>query len=114
MKVEQGDSAVSKYSNIGLYAAAEMAKVQQEMEERLSAKLKVASAREELLSGFLAMKPMDDATRRQVELFLRVMTLSEEAGQIQMKGGSEPAGRLLVLMDEAEELLVEFRRLDQE
>lgn len=105
---------MGQYSNIGLYSAAEMAKVQQEMEERLSRKLKVASAREELLSGFLAMKPMDAATRRQVELFLRVMTLNEEAGQMQMKGGSEPAGKLLVLMDEAEELLGEFRRLDQE
>lgn len=105
---------MSKYSNIGLYSAGELARMQQEMEERLSAKLKVASAREEILSGFMAMKPMDAATRRQVGLFIRVMSLNEQAGQLRMGQGSEAAGKLMALIDEAEELLDQFRALDRE
>ncbi len=104
---------MGKYpSQVGLFSAAELAKIQAEMEERLSAKLKVASAREEVLSGFLAMRPMDGATRRQVEIFIRVMTINEEAGQVRIGHGSDHTVKLFRLMEEAEELRDEFLALE--
>jgi hypothetical protein len=89
-----------------------MAKIQQQMEERLSARLKVASAREEIVSGFLAMRPMEAATRRQVEIFLRVMTLNEQAGQLKMGHVSDQTPTLLTLLSETEDLHEEFWRLE--
>ena len=101
-------------SKAGLFSAAELAKMQAEMEERLSRKLKVASAREEILSGFLFTKPLGAATRRQVELYVRVMAINEEAGQARLGQTSEQNMKLFRLIDEADDLLQEFRRLDQE
>jgi hypothetical protein len=104
---------VGKYpSQVGLFSAEELAKIQGEMEERLSRKLKVASAREEALSGFLAMRPLEAATRRQVEIFIRVMVINEEAGAVRIGHGSEHAAKLFRLLDAASELLEEFLRLE--
>ncbi|MFH0810336.1 MAG: hypothetical protein V2A77_07705 [Pseudomonadota bacterium] len=104
---------MAKYpSQVGLFSAAELAKIQREMEERLSAGLGVASAREELLNGFLTMKPMNAARRRQVEIFVMMMTMNEDAGSIRIGHGSEHTTKLLRLMDEAEDLRQEFLALE--
>ncbi len=104
---------MGKYpSRVGLFSAAELAKIQADMEERLSRRLGVSSAREEILGGFLAMKPMAAAARRQIEIFIRLMAINEQAGRVRIGHGSDHTVKLFQLMEEAEELRDEFLKLE--
>jgi len=81
------------------------------MESTLSAKLKVASAREEILSGFMAMRPMSANVREQVQIFVRLMTINEEVGHIRI--GHQPhTVKLFGLLDEVEKLEKRFAEIE--
>jgi hypothetical protein len=98
-------------SGFGRFSVGELVRFQRVMEERLSARLKLASAREEILSGFIFMKPMDAATRRQVEIYIRVMAINEQAGEISF-GPKDQRPEMIAFLSEAEDLYDEFMRLE--
>jgi hypothetical protein len=99
-------------SNVGIFSATHLAGIQKDMEERLSKRLKVKSVREDILSGFVAMRPMSAATRRQIEIFIRVMGVNEKAGQLKMGDVSDQTPLVWKLVGEAEDLQEEFLKLE--
>jgi hypothetical protein len=84
---------------------------QNKVEEKLGADMGVKNIRDEVVGGFIASRALTPRDRKRIELYIRLMALGQQALEVPIGKGSNSAGVLEPMVDEAEALFKEFEAL---
>jgi hypothetical protein len=84
---------------------------QSKMEEQLGQDLGVKNVKDEIMGGFLDNRKLTPRDRQRIDLLIKVMSLGQRALEVPIGKGSNSAGVLEPMVDEAEAIFKEFEKL---